>query len=261
MTTVSPMPRQPSPEPRHVRRRGTSAAVAFAMLFPSVITWLYFVAMANSGSVWQQGCYLVGKCLQFGFPIAWVVFVLRERPSRPRLSRQQLAQPSLKWAIVFGLVVTSAGYVAYVAFLRPSGFLDSAQAAVEAKVSGMGIHSVWQYLGVAVFYSVFHSLLEEYYWRWFVFGQLRRLTSLKPAVLLSAAGFAAHHVIVLAQFFGGLTSATLILSFGVAVGGAFWAIFYERGRSLLSPWLSHLLVDAGIFLIGFDLIRSSLTAW
>ena len=30
-----------------------------------------------------------------------------------------------------------------------------------------------KYVALAVFYALVHSLLEEYYWRWFVFGQLR----------------------------------------------------------------------------------------
>jgi membrane protease YdiL (CAAX protease family) len=38
------------------------------------------------------------------------------------------------------------------------------------------------------------------------------------------------------------------------VGGAFWAWLYHRSRSLWGPWLSHALVDATIFVIGWDLI-------
>jgi uncharacterized protein len=50
------------------------------------------------------------------------------------------------------------------------------------------------------------------------------------------------------------------LSAGVAVGGAFWAWLYERTGSIFGPWLSHLLIDAGIFWIGYDLIRQSIAS-
>ena len=30
---------------------------------------------------------------------------------------------------------------------------------------------------------------------------------------------------------------------------------YRRSESLLAPWLSHALVDTGIMLIGYDLLR------
>jgi uncharacterized protein len=46
---------------------------------------------------------------------------------------------------------------------------------------------------------------------------------------------------------------TWLFSLSVAVGGAFWAWLYQRTGSLYGPWLSHLLVDAAIFLVGYDL--------
>ena len=105
-----------------------------------------------------------------------------------------------------------------------------------------------------MFYSLFHSLLEEYYWRWFVFRQLRRLVPLWPAIVVSALGFMGHHVIVLSEFFKEAPWLAWLFSSAVAVGGVFWAWLYERTGSLFGPWLSHLLIDAGIFWVGYDLV-------
>ena len=44
------------------------------------------------------------------------------------------------------------------------------------------------------------------------------------------------------------------------VGGVFWSWLYDRTGSLLGPWLSHLMIDAGIFWVGYELIGDSLTA-
>jgi membrane protease YdiL (CAAX protease family) len=102
---------------------------------------------------------------------------------------------------------------------------------------------------------VIHSLLEEYYWRWFVFGRLRHLLPLAPAVVLSSLAFMAHHVIVLNYYFPGHFFGLVVpLSLGVAIGGGVWALLYERTGSIYSPWLSHLIVDAAIFGIGWDLL-------
>ena len=234
-------------------RRAAVVAVAFAIVFPSVITWLYFVALAGHSRSLQQGSYAVGKCLQFGFPAFWVLWVLGLPVKWPRIAGRGLVSGTL-----FGVVVAGTGYATYVLYLQPAGILVAAQSAVEVKMAGLGIRSVWQYVALSVFYSVFHSLLEEYYWRWFVFGQLRRLTGLRLSVFVSAIGFAAHHVIVLAQFFGWHSPATYVFSMAVGIGGAVWALLYEHSRSILAPWISHLLIDAGIFLIGFQLIRASL---
>src|SRR5690606_17666993 len=99
-----------------------------------------------------------------------------------------------------------------------------------------------------------HSLAEEYYWRWFVFAQLRRIIPLAPAIGLSSLAFMAHHVIVVGSYLRDNPLAMIFFSLSVAVGGAVWAGLYQRSGSLVGPWLSHLLVDAGIMIVGYDLI-------
>ena len=49
---------------------------------------------------------------------------------------------------------------------------------------------------------------------------------------------------------------TSLFSVAVAVGGVVWAWIYQRSGSLYGPWMSHLLIDAAIFLIGYDLAHS-----
>jgi membrane protease YdiL (CAAX protease family) len=45
-----------------------------------------------------------------------------------------------------------------------------------------------------------------------------------------------------------------LASAAVAVGGAMWAWLYQRSGSIYAPWLSHLLIDAAIFTIAFDMV-------
>jgi membrane protease YdiL (CAAX protease family) len=155
-------------------------------------------------------------------------------------------------------VIVLSGWCIYWFLLQGKSEFVHAAAAIHTKVSEFGIDTAWEYALLAGFYSLAHSLLEEYYWRWFVFGQLRGLSRPLPAVAVSAAAFAGHHVIVLSAYFGGWTLGTALLSAAVGAGGIFWAWLYERSGSLLGPWLSHLLIDAGIFWIGYELLRESL---
>ena len=111
-------------------------------------------------------------------------------------------------------------------------------------------------LGYAIlggFYAVVHSFLEEYYFRWFVFGRLRELLRFAPAAIVSGLAFMAHHVIVLYVFLGPSLH-TAFLSLCIAAGGFIWAWQYERSRSLLGPWISHMIVDTGIFLVGYHML-------
>jgi membrane protease YdiL (CAAX protease family) len=62
-------------------------------------------------------------------------------------------------------------------------------------------------------------------------------------------------VLVLAKYFGYASPLTWLFTLAIVIGGAFWAWLYRRTGSLAGPWLSHALVDATIFVIGWDLIR------
>jgi CAAX protease family protein len=238
-----PVRQRSEPQPRD------RFAVVAAIVFPSIVTWFYFVFMDGRDSALQQGSFLIGKCLQFAFPAFWVFMVLHRPIQRPTVSARNLAIGA-----GFGAVVTLIGYATFILVLQPAGLFDAAQPQIQAKVTGLGVASVSHYLALAAFYAVCHSLLEEYYWRWFVFDQLESQMRLSAAIVVSSLGFAAHHVIVLAQFFGWSSPTTYVFSLAVAIGGAFWAWLYHHSRSLLAPWLSHLVIDAGIFLIGYQLI-------
>ena len=96
-----------------------------------------------------------------------------------------------------------------------------------------------------------HALMEEYYWRWFVFGGMRKYLPISAAIVLSSLGFMLHHIVVLGVYFPeNFWTLALPFSFCVAFGGGVWAWLYERSGSLYAPWLSHALIDAAIMGIG-----------
>jgi membrane protease YdiL (CAAX protease family) len=224
--------------------------VAFALVFPTVITWIYFSALREHPSFLQQSAYLVGKVIQFGFPLVWVAVWRLQRlswlPRRPR---------EFALGIAFGIVVAAAMLGLYFLALKPAGFFQGPDEKIREKVAGLGLTETWKYAALGIFYALAHSLLEEYYWRWFVFGQLRRLVATPWAIAVSSLGFMSHHVLLLATFFGWQSPATWLFAAAVGVGGAIWAWLYERSQSLLVPWIGHCLVDAAIFALGYDLAR------
>jgi len=222
---------------------------------PTIITWLYFFQADGMAPAVQLTVFNVVKTIQFTFPLFWVLAIQRGRVTLKPPNSQ-----GLELGVAFGAVVASAMFGVYLAFLRGSQPVVDATEIVIAKVSGWGINEPWKYTLLGLFYALVHSFLEEYYWRWFVFGQLRRFTSLGTAIAISSLGFMAHHVLVLGKFCGFDSPLTYILSACVAIGGAFWAWLYDRTGSLLGPWLGHMVIDAAIFAIGYDLIRGLFAA-
>jgi membrane protease YdiL (CAAX protease family) len=229
-----------------------------ALFFPSVVTLVYFVILASWPAAVEQTAAAIGKGIQFTLPLFWVLAVQRSRLRFNRPDRAGLIEGGL-----FGLLVLVTMMVLYHACLKPVGYLgpqSPAAAAILDKVQGFGLDSIWKYIALGTFYSLIHSGLEEYYWRWFVFGQLRRLIPVKWAILVSSIGFMLHHILLLATYFGLFAPATWLFSAAVAIGGAYWAWLYQRTDSLWGPWLSHLLIDAAIFIVGYDLVMVLFTA-
>jgi membrane protease YdiL (CAAX protease family) len=231
---------------------GEWAAITFALVLPTLVTLLYFVWAEGHAPALRQGCYGIAKTIQFCFPLVWVWFVLKQRPKIwPWTAR------GIGLGVVFGLAIAAAMFALYHGWLKSSAqFVTLEKTALEI-VSGMGL-SLEKYILLSVFYSLIHSLLEEYYFRWFVYGQLKRHLSIWPAAIISGLGFMAHHVIVLAKYFGYASPTTWLFSAAIAIGGIAWAWLYQRSGSLLGPWISHLLVDAAIFAIGYEILKDHL---
>jgi len=224
-----------------------------ALVLPTFVTWLYFVALTSAPAAVQQTAYGVGKTVQFALPAVWVYWWQRERFEWLRPTREGLLSN-----VLFGGAVVALMMAVYHLWLNPTGYLAPGSAAGQAvidKVQGFGVGSLWSYVGLGAFYSLIHSGLEEYYWRWFVFGRLRRFMSLGSAIAVSSVGFMLHHVILLGIYFDWALLPTVLFSVAVAIGGAVWAWLYHRSGSLFGPWMGHLLIDAGIFVVGYDLVR------
>ena len=232
-----------------VKYRSPWLAVALAIAFPSLAAWVYFVVLSGAEAV--SLVYSAAKVVQFSFPLVWMFAVERRRP--------RLALPearSLAWGAALGLAIVAAALALYFGVLRDSPWLAAAPQGIAAKLVDIGLTTPLRFWAFAAFVCLAHSLMEEYYWRWFVFGQLRRVASVRLAIAVSSLGFMAHHVIILDQF---LDSPVAIAFFSmcVAIGGALWAWMYDRVGSLYGPWLSHLLVDAVLMVIGYDLVRNT----
>ena len=233
-----------------------AAALLFALLFPTLSSWAYFELFTGpegnteSGNRSIQAVYASGKAIQFAFPLLWVWLVERQWvwPSKPTAA-------GLELGLGFGLLVAGAGLFLYYFVLRDHPLMAQAPDVIREKASRFGTDSPGRYVLVAGFLSFGHSLLEEYYWRWFVFSRLQTRIPYVAAIVVSALAFAAYHVINLTAFFPGKFWTLVVpLSACIFVGGVVWAWLYGRTGSIYAPWVSHLLIDVAVFAAGYDLL-------
>lgn len=220
-----------------------------AMAFPTAGAIVYFVA-ADPDSPAFRVSYAISKVVQFALP---VIVIAVFGPSRFR--QIHLSMPGLGAGVVVGLGMSAAIDGAYWLVLRDSLVVSGLATSVRSKVAGFGLDRPAGFITLAVFLSLAHSFLEEYYWRWFVHGALRDRLPSATAILISSIAFTAHHVVVLHTYFPErFWTATFPFSLGVATGGACWAWLYDRFNSLAGPWAAHALADAALMAIGFDLL-------
>src|SRR5208282_1583976 len=153
---------------------------------------------------------------------------------------------------VLGLVIAAVIFTGYGIALH----LDVIHPGkIAGRAAQTGLNHLNAYIGGAIWWVTVNSLMEEYVWRWFVFRKFEVLLGGKAAVIAAALAFTAHHVIVLAAQFN--WPIVVLGSMGVFIGGAAWSWLYLRYRSVWPGYVSHAIVDAAIFIIGYWLIFGS----
>ena len=221
-------------------------SVCLAMVVPTLGTVVYFVIMGQSRAA--QLFYGATKL----FTLVWPMLIVLG------LEKKRLRFKGIDWArhfravpmgILLGAVIVALMVVLF-RFTIIGDYVRGCSDVVRGKAVDLGfLGCYWTF---AVFLSLGHSALEEYYWRWFVFGSLVRFTPVGWAYFLAGLSFAGHHYVVLGTFFPLWLAA--VLGTLVGVGGVIWCWLFRKYGSLAGAWVSHLMVDAGIMWIGYELI-------
>ena len=182
------------------------------------------------------------------WPLLASLLILRHKP-RPRIGPLGPHLRAIPLGLAVGLPV--AGLMALWMMTPLAGVVEAGAVGVRAKVISLGFLEA--FVPFAIYVTFVHSLLEEYYWRWFIYGNLRDLMSRPAAHALAAFGFTWHHVVITAQFFP--LPWALFFSACVGIGGWWWSLLYERQRTLAGAWASHAVIDAALMVLGWHLLR------
>jgi membrane protease YdiL (CAAX protease family) len=229
-------------------------ALLFAMSFPTFLAWMNFFVLPGTtpeSNPFLQWFFGVGKAIQFTFPLIYVSLFERQQLWLPGPTRRGLGV-----GVAFGFLVGLVTFGLYFGGLKGTVLFEETSPKIHDYMAQFNLPSAEGFLLMAMFIALVHSLWEEYYWRWFVFGRLQRWLPWPGAAVISGLAFMAHHVLVLAFYLPGyFWVAVLPLSLCVAAGGAVWAWMYHRYQSLYAPWVSHCLVDMAIMVVGYDLLR------
>lgn len=102
---------------------------------------------------------------------------------------------------------------------------------------------------VAIYISFINSLLEEFFFRGFIFLNFKKLMKREVAYIISAIAFAIYHVAIMANWF---TIPLFILAMtGLFVGGLIFNYLNDENSNIYSSWLVHMAANFAINTVGF----------
>jgi membrane protease YdiL (CAAX protease family) len=215
------------------------------MTLPFLAAWFYFDLFSEF--VFSRWLYGATKVFTVLWPVVAVKLILREPWPALGLTQARHAR-ALGGGVISGVLIVG---LMFLIWQTPVGDVVRGSAeSIRRKTEDLGVLD--HYWAFGCFIAFLHSFIEEYYWRWFVYGHLRRLMPVAAAHVVAGIAFAAHHVIITTQYFP--FDVGFFLGSMVGVGGIIWSWLYQRQRTLAGAWISHVLVDLGILSIGYKLL-------
>jgi len=232
-----------------VSARSTALALLVATLLPTLLAVTCSVVLSGQRVV--VIAYAIGKVLQLGFPVVWVLAVERKtiRFTRPQTN-------GLIAGGLYGMFVVALTMTVYYGLVSGSESLAEVPEVIRQKLRAYGIAGWRDFYWLGLYYAIPHTLAEEYFWRWFVYGRLKEFLSVRNAIVISGFAFTLHHILLAYRYLGDAWGFIAAFAVGVAISGMVWAWLYEKTNALYAAWLSHLIVDAGLIWMAYEFWRS-----
>ncbi|MEM9753495.1 MAG: type II CAAX endopeptidase family protein [Planctomycetota bacterium] len=181
-------------------------------------------------------------------PLVWLWKVEGVKPRVPRWTNRGMWAAHITGLLIVAVIAGTYYGFAH-AWIDPGVMLE--------KVRQFGLDRLSLYLLGTLYWCTINSLLEEYFWRWFIYERLCDVLPRKPigvglAVFVCGLLFTAHHIVALSVYFDARTTA--LASLGVFIGGVTWSWLYAKSRNIYAAYISHVWADLIIFWIGYQLI-------
>jgi len=109
------------------------------------------------------------------------------------------------------------------------------------------------FLYVSLYISFINSFLEEFFFRGFVFTNLKNLSGRKLAYIFSSALFSLYHVAMMIGWFSPILF--ILVMAGLMAGGMIFNYMNEKLDTIYSSWLTHMFANFAINTVGFILLK------
>lgn len=224
-------------------RPSVKLALLALLLFAPAPTVGVLSKLVLAESVWGTALWGLMKVWQFGLPVAWLIYVWKQPVRWSKPTRGGFGVAAISGGVICAMI--GGAYALWgSALIDPEVF--------RPRLVEFGLGNPWVYLGGAIYWVTVNSVLEEYFYRWFIYRQCEALMVKWMAIVAAGLIFMAHHTIAMSSYFD--WPLVVLGSLGVFIGGVTWSWMYGKYRSVWVPYLSHAMVDVAIFAVGADVL-------
>lgn len=230
----------------------TKSLLALLLIAPIQLIGTTTAMVWFPDAAWAKIGFGFAKVLLMLAPLVWLIKVEKVKPRIPKWENFPFG-PGMKWAHITGVIIFISIAAAY--YLFGKNLIDTGP--MLEKVRQMGLDNLWLYLAGALYWCTINSLLEEYFWRWFIFARLRdvlpkTVAGVTGAVIAVGLLFTAHHIVALKVYFD--WDITILGALGCFIGSVTWSVLYLKTKNIYTCYVSHVYPDLIIFYIGWELI-------
>lgn len=170
-----------------------------------------------------------------------LVITLKKGRQKINFTKHFTAQ-SLLIGLISGFIFFIAIYGG-ITILKDSVFNVNELQLVLAEWNFTGKTVIW----LVIFLIFVNPLLEEFYWREFMYKRLSEKLSARQTMLVTSFFYSLYHLLSLIFIFNFPFNVIAVLP--VFIAGIIWAYLRCKLKSLAAPIISHSLADLGIMMV------------
>lgn len=210
----------------------------FVIIFISISIMAIIDAVINPGYIYKSGIKIV---MFFLIPLIYIKYTGSDNLKNVFKVRNN---KSLLISIIIGLflyMIILGAYFILKSFIE----LDSIK---DILTENLNVNKN-NFVFIALYISFINSLLEEIFFRGFIFLNLRRIIISKNAYIISALAFALYHIAIMGSWFRPFIF--ILAMIGLFIGGIIFNYLDESNENIYSSWIVHMMANFAINTVGF----------
>lgn len=203
------------------------------------------IAMALVDGLWQPGYFIKSAIKIVLFLLLPAVYSFFDKDIKPF----DVLKPNKKGFKTALILAIPLYFLIIGAYLLLKNVFDFS-AITTALTGDVGVNRD-NFIFVALYISFVNSLLEEFFFRGFIFLGLKKIIKLNLAHVVSALLFALYHIAIMSGWFS--IPIFLLAMAGLFAGGIIFNLLNSKFNNIYISWLVHMFANFAINTIGLSL--------